>query len=602
MDQPFYILSNACQDIFPNNTLSEFKNVFPKTLSFSENDKWEVGLEAIGLSSMFRNIYLPKPNIPSIYVCHEQMKKPSFRENTEEDGVFDWHKSMMFNFDKRNGMGTWFEMADKFYTQADIYSLCTLINVRTKAFCLFRYDGEKITITYHDEYNLNYIGTWVFLHETFVKTFHFNHYEIKDLNVRPDESGNANSKIVKLIEIGSNLYIQRIVNYNGEKYYGYFITKDNTITYHSPLVSEKFNINQNQQLPEVIKIQCDIIEPQILNNSYSQDLIVLNADIHYTNRYFFHEIEKISYIPILFNDISQIKITLVDEHNKLLDLVSGHATIVKLKFKQNKNMSGNFYCRVTSKPNDIYPENKINNFSVQLPSAKYVDDDWKVSLNSINLPNTFTTFLPNRSQALLSLTYATPDQPSIKFYFKSNKSYTPAKIASELNAFFMENNIGRTTIDKLGRLVFYLNRKGCNFALGMDVAHVLGYQTGQILPADPTYMYIRPFSNEPKVITFESPIDCNYFRPNYFIIYSNIVQPSIIGNQMSPILKVVPVIDNNEPYKLIDFKVREFYNIPNSEITEIKMELRTHDGELVNFLEDGHVVMNLQFTNSTKNA
>ena len=27
------------------------------------------------------------------------------------------------------------------------------------------------------------------------------------------------------------------------------------------------------------------------------------------------------------------------------------------------------------------------------------------------------------------------------------------------------------------------------------------------------------------------------------------------------------------------------------------MELRTHDGEFVNFLTDQHVVMNLQFTN-----
>lgn len=602
MDQPFYFLSNACKDVFPDNTLSEFKNIFPKTLSFLENDKWEVGLEAIGLTSMFRNIYIPKPGIPSIYVCHEERKKPSFRENLEEDEILDWHHSMFFNLDKKNGMGTWFEMIDKFYTQADLYSMCNLINVRFKAFCLFRYDGEKLTITYQDEYNLNYIGTWVFLHETFAKTFHFKDYEIKSLKVRPDVSDDANSNVVKLVEIGSNLYIQRLVNYNGEKYYGYFITKDPSTIYHTPLVSEKFNINQNQQLPEVIKVQCDIIEPQILNNSYSQDLIVLNADIHYTNRYFFHEIEKVSFIPLLFNDISQIKISLVDENNRLLDLLSGHATIVKLKFKQNKNMSGNFYCRVTSKPNDIYPDNKINNFSIQLPSAKYFEDNWKVSLNSINLPNSFTTFLPNRNKALLSLAYATPDQPSIKFHFKTNIRYTPAKIASELNAFFIENNIGKATIDNLGRLVFLLNRKGCNFALGMDVAHVLGYQTGQILPTDKTYMYIRPFPNEPKVVTFESPIDCNYFRPNYFIVYSNIVQPSIIGNQLSPILKIVPIIDNNEPYKLIDFKVREFYNIPNSEITEIKMELRTHDGELVNFLEDGHVVMNLQFTNSTKNA
>ncbi len=602
MDQPFYILSNACQDIFPNNTLSEFRNVFPKTLSFAEDDKWEVGLEAIGLTSMFRNIYLPNPNIPSVYVCHEQRKRPSFRENLVENPILDWHKEMFFNFDKTHGMGTWFEMKDKFYTKADVFSFCTLINVRFSAYCYFDYDGERLTIRYNDRYDQNHIGTWVFLHETFAKTFHFHSYKIKDLQVRPSLEQNINSKTVQLVEIGSNLYIKRLVIYNGETYHGYFISKDLTSQYHSDLKSDYFDISKNQQLPEVIKVHCDIIEPQILNNSYSQDLIVLNADIQYTNRYFFHEIEKISYIPLLFNDISQIKITLLDEHNQLLDLVSGHATIVKLRFKKNINMTGNFYCRVTSKPNEIYPSNKINMFNVQLPSAKYFNDDWKVSLNSINLPNNFTTFLPTRKKALLSLAYKTPTAPAINFQFKSHIKYSPTMIASELNVFFMDNNIGRATIDSLGRLVFVLNQKGCTFALGMDVAHVLGYQTGQILQTDPTFMYVKPFPTDPQMITFESPIDCNYFRPNYFIVYSNIVQPSIIGNQLSPILKIVPIIDNNEPYKLIDFKIREFYNIPNSEVTEIKMELRTHDGELVNFVDKGHVVMNLQFTNNTKNA
>lgn len=602
MNQPFYVISNASKDVFPNNTLAEFRNIFPKKLSFPENDKWEVGLEAIGLTSMFRNIYLPKPGVPSIYVVHEEMDSPSFRENIESDVLLDYHKEMLFNIEKGARFGTWFEMIDKYYTKADIYSLCSLINVRCKAFCLFQYDGERIKISYQDQYNMNYIGTWVFLHETFVKTFHFNSCKMKNLQVRPENDENANSKIVSLVQIGANFYIEREVNHSGEKYYGYFITKDPLTQYHTALESDKFNIDENQQLPELIKVQCDIIEPQILNNSYSQDLLVLSADIHYTNRYFFHEIDKISYIPLLFNDISQIKITLVNENNQLLDLVSGHATIVKIRFRKNKKMIGNFYCRLTSKANEVYPNNKGNLFTVQLPSSKMLNDEWKVSLNSINLPNNYSTFLPKKEKALHTLIYKTATKPAIAHEFKTNIKYTPSRLVSEINIFFVNNNIGRANIDNLGRLVFGLNETGCNFALGMDLAKVLGYETGQVIPNDPNYMFIRPLTTTPKTITFESPIDCNYFRPNYFIVYSNLVQPSIIGNQYSPILKVVPVLDSNEPYKLLDFKVREFYRIQNTEMTEIRMELRTHDGELVNFLDDEHVVMNLQFTNDTKSA
>jgi len=71
MNQPFYLLSNASTDIFPENTLTEFRNIFPTTLRFDENDKWEVGIETIGVSSMFRNVFTPAQGIPVIYVGHE---------------------------------------------------------------------------------------------------------------------------------------------------------------------------------------------------------------------------------------------------------------------------------------------------------------------------------------------------------------------------------------------------------------------------------------------------------------------------------------------------------------------------------------------------
>jgi len=610
MDQPFYIISNASKDIFPENTLTEFRNIFPKTLSFPENDKWEVGLEAIGISSMFRNVNLPKPGIPSIIAGHDSLidndgriTYPTYKENTVDDETLDWHKELYFNLNKAQ-FGTWFEIPDKYYTKADLYSLCTLINVRVNSMCLFYYDGEKISIRYHDPYNLNFPGTWVFLHKSFADSFHFTSTKIKKIRFRGNNKDKnraiINSRRINLVEIGSRLYIERPVIHNGEEYLGYLITKDETIPYHGPLVSELFDIELSQHMPELIKVQCDIIEPQILNNSYSQDLMVLNPDIHYTNKYFFHEISRISYIPLLFNDIRQIKIRLVDENNDLLNLIEGQATIVKLRFKKNKNMVHNFYCRVTSKANEIYPENKINNFTVQLPSTKILDDNWKVSLNSITLPNSYSTFLPSRKKEHRAFICKSPTKPAISFNFRTDIKYTPSKIVSELNIFFIENNIGTVTLDYLGRITLNLKEDKLHFAIGLDCCKVLGFDSGQIISQDPNYMIIRPYPTSPNKIVFESPINCDYFRPNYFIIYANIVQPSIIGNQYSPILKVVPVLDTKEPFKLIDFKVREFYSIPNTELNEIKIELRTHDGELVNFLENDHLVLNLQFTNDIK--
>jgi len=592
MNQPFYLLSNASTDIFPENTLTEFRNIFPTTLRFDENDKWEVGIETIGVSSMFRNVFTPAQGIPVIYVGHEYTKMKELRQSPVIDAKFDSHFSINFNLRKgANYMYT--EMIDKFYTKADVYSMINLFNVKLKPYCKLDYDGERMSIAYYDHYKQKHPGTWIFLHETFTKSFSFKSYLIKKLDILTKIPAN-NSNSVDLVEIGANLYIERKVVINDEIYYGYYLSSDPNKPYLSSLVSDKINLHHHDQLPEIIKVQCDIIEPQIINNTFSQDLLVLSTDIQYTNNYYFHEIERVSYFPLLFNDINQIKIRLVDEEDKLLELVKGHATIIKLRFRKNRKMSENFYVRVTSKPNQIYPNNKCNIFSVQLPSTKVLNDDWKVSLNSINIPNKFTTFL-NKHSDYRSLVYKTPSKPAIPLVFQTDVSYTPTSLVSEINVFFSTHNIGEAKIDSLGRIVFTVNEE-CTFGIGLDAVKILGFDSGLTIPGS-NFMFIKPYPDTPNVITFESPINVNYFRPNYFIIYSNIVQPSIIGNLYSPILKIVPILDAKEAFKLHDFKVREFYNIPNSEINEIKMELRTHDGELVNFLKDQHVVMNLQFTN-----
>jgi hypothetical protein len=594
MDQPFYIISNASSDVFPNNSLTEFKNVFPRTLSFPEEEKWEVGIETIGISSMFRNVYTPNPGVPVIIASHDKATLRQLRQSPVVDPREDWHYSINVDLAKTGPANSMFtELVDKFYTKADVYSMCRLYNVKLRPYCSLNYDGTRITISYNDHYKLKSKGTWVFLHETFAKSFKFISHHIKNLSMMKVIEGN-NSNTVSLVEIGSNLHLERKVNYNGEIYLGYLLHEDKSRALYGSLVSEPIDLYHHAMLPEIIKVQCDIIEPQIINNAFSQDLLILSTDIQYTNNYYFHDIERVSYFPLLYNDINQIAIRLVDENDKKLELMKGHATIIKLRFRRNKRMIENFYVRVTSKPNEIYTDNTPYKFRIQLPSTKVLNEDWKVSLNSINIPNKFTTFLKANDE-LRSFVYKTATSPSITHVFKSNVSYTPTTIVAEINTFLSSKDLGDATIDNLGRLVINL-KETCILAIGLDAVKVLGYQTA-LVPQGANFMFIKPLPDTPNTITFESPINVNYFRPNYFIIYSNIVQPSIIGNIFSPILKIVPIVDSQEAFKLHDFKVREFYNIPNTEINEIQMEIRTHDGEFVNFLSDQHVVMNLQFTN-----
>ena len=92
------------------------------------------------------------------------------------------------------------------------------------------------------------------------------------------------------------------------------------------------------------------------------------------------------------------------------------------------------------------------------------------------------------------------------------------------------------------------------------------------------------------------PLDINFLRPDYMIAYTNIVSPSIIGGLYSKILRVIPIKNSGEAdYVVSEFHHKEYLELQNTEINEIEIELRAHDGSLVDFGLDQNVILNLEF-------
>ena len=81
------------------------------------------------------------------------------------------------------------------------------------------------------------------------------------------------------------------------------------------------------------------------------------------------------------------------------------------------------------------------------------------------------------------------------------------------------------------------------------------------------------------------------------MVYSNIVNGSIIGSTICNILKIVPTRKHEDQYVLNEFKHNEFYDLQNTEINEIEISLRSHDGELINFQTNQNIIINLLFSN-----
>jgi hypothetical protein len=96
---------------------------------------------------------------------------------------------------------------------------------------------------------------------------------------------------------------------------------------------------------------------------------------------------------------------------------------------------------------------------------------------------------------------------------------------------------------------------------------------------------------------FLKPINLDYLKPNYIMIYTNIVSDSMIGGIKSKLLRVSPIKTNNSTYVLSDFKHKEFYELENTELDVIEVHLRSHDGQPINFASKQDTIVNLEISN-----
>ncbi len=78
---------------------------------------------------------------------------------------------------------------------------------------------------------------------------------------------------------------------------------------------------------------------------------------------------------------------------------------------------------------------------------------------------------------------------------------------------------------------------------------------------------------------------------------SNSSGQSIVGNSFSKLVKIVPVYhESTDAYKTQDFKNNEFYSLENTLIKQIKFQIRSHSGNLINFMEGSKIFINLLFS------
>ena len=324
------------------------------------------------------------------------------------------------------------------------------------------------------------------------------------------------------------------------------------------------------------------------------------------DKYFFHEFENRQYVPLANSIITDLNIKLLDSNNQYLQLLKGVPTIVKLDLKKMNSDEQFFNVRLTSNKSVSFPNNTKSSFKVKLPNTLTLERTWKVCLTSISHPNIFKTFTEDINSRKILIRH----RGNITHqYVLENKTYTKESFVKNLNKLLTASLVGKAILNKFNQIVINFIQDDVEILASNYFFHVIGYNGA----LDEIAGFTRVKINEDESVgrsyhtengkteteyewVLQLPVDINYLRPDYMIAYTNIVSPSIIGGLYSKILRVIPIKNSGEAdYVVSEFHHKEYLELQNTEINEIEIELRAHDGSLVDFGLDQNVILNLEF-------
>ena len=242
----------------------------------------------------------------------------------------------------------------------------------------------------------------------------------------------------------------------------------------------------------------------------------------------------------------------------------------------------------------------INNFIAKVLGYKLINENLtlcayrstkKVMESAIQIPDTEHTFDDgdyNKRRILFKLGSKFADH-----VFKSNYKYNKIELNNEINQFLNMNDIGECNIDPAND-VFNISLKHGKLVMGTQLSQILGSAT---IP-----FQMEAKQDEPEEYKFKADgrMSMTILKPSYLIVYSNIVQSTIVGGVYNKLLRLVPTPSetSNLEYTIREFEHKEFYDLENSEIDAIDIILCAHDGRQANFASNHDVIVNLEFSNS----
>lgn len=240
-----------------------------------------------------------------------------------------------------------------------------------------------------------------------------------------------------------------------------------------------------------------------------------------------------------------------------------------------------FYLTLPSNSSmQYFPDNKTTNFVTQLPQQLKLDGQWEVALVEIQYPHSFYTVNDHENIIYYTLEHYGKKNSLEKTASLKKKTRIPAGNYDSINDVIHELNenkeldfyttftynveTNRVTVDfkDIKNYIF----KICSLKLSPKFSLQLGY--------------------EPQTNLFENRLARNPPNlllgiPHQLFVYCDIVIPQLVGDVITPLLRVVPVNTSKYVYgsnKMVTYTAPHYIPVLKREFQNVEIDIRCDKG------------------------
>ena len=242
---------------------------------------------------------------------------------------------------------------------------------------------------------------------------------------------------------------------------------------------------------------------------------------------------------------------------------------------------------------NLYPDNKISKFKVNLPNTLNLDTKkWEVGLSEIQFQHSWYNVRDGKNVIFKELKNVPHEKETVGI---RTKITIPPGHYSSVDAILTELNENDYT-KKIERIDYQFNAlsRRTHITLpkqskldmnGSDIGRCLGFDEKSMLDNTESY-------KERNVISYYLASTENMYKGIY--VYTDIIENQFVGDVRVPLLRVVPVTSQYGDVCCIKYDKPYFVPLSRSTIQTIEVNLKDDTGNFISF-EAGKSIVTLQF-------